>query len=134
MRPAAARMAVSRVSCIRSPPRRRRPPTAADTSLSFWGSPCAAWADTMSAHGRLMLTVAVAPPDAGAGSACACKRLPEGLPPAFVFVGEIVALAEDGRPVFNDLLFGWRQTSYVAEAQAISYVADCLGSSRYKWR
>jgi bifunctional non-homologous end joining protein LigD len=31
-----------------------------------------------------------------------------------VFDGEIVALDEDGRPAFNDLLFGRREPSYVA--------------------
>ena len=42
------------------------------------------------------------------------ERLLEGLPAGFVFDGEIVALDEDGRPIFNDLLFGRREPVYVA--------------------
>jgi bifunctional non-homologous end joining protein LigD len=38
----------------------------------------------------------------------------DALPPGYVFDGEIVALDEDGRPAFNDLLFGRREPSYVA--------------------
>src|SRR6266516_2216634 len=41
------------------------------------------------------------------------ERLLEGLPAGFVFDGEIVALDEDGRPIFNDLLFGRREPVYV---------------------
>jgi bifunctional non-homologous end joining protein LigD len=42
------------------------------------------------------------------------ERLLNALPPGFVFDGEIVALDRDGRPRFNDLLFGRREPSYVA--------------------
>jgi ATP dependent DNA ligase domain len=35
-------------------------------------------------------------------------------PPGYIFDGEIVALDGDGRRVFNDLLFGRREPSYVA--------------------
>ncbi len=35
------------------------------------------------------------------------------LPPAYVFDGEIVALADDGRPMFNDLMFGRREPVFV---------------------
>jgi ATP-dependent DNA ligase len=42
------------------------------------------------------------------------ERLLEGLPPGYVFDGEIVALDEQGRLVFNDLLFGRREPVYVA--------------------
>ncbi len=48
---------------------------------------------------------------------CRLRRfepLLDALPPGFVFDGEIVALDEDGRPAFNDLLFGRREPSYVA--------------------
>jgi hypothetical protein len=45
------------------------------------------------------------------------ERLLEGLPPGYVFDGEIVALDEDGRPRFNDLLFGRREPVYVASAR-----------------
>jgi bifunctional non-homologous end joining protein LigD len=38
----------------------------------------------------------------------------ESLPPGYVFDGEIVALDADGRPMFNDLLFGRREPVYVA--------------------
>ena len=44
------------------------------------------------------------------------ERLLDALPPGYVFDGEIVALDRDGRPRFNDLLFGrgspptWRST------------------------
>jgi ATP-dependent DNA ligase len=41
-------------------------------------------------------------------------RLLRMLPPGCVFDGEIVALDEGGRPVFNDLMFGRREPSYVA--------------------
>ncbi len=37
------------------------------------------------------------------------ERLLEALPPGYVFDGEIVALDEQGRPRFNDLLFGRRE-------------------------
>ncbi len=42
---------------------------------------------------------------------CRLRRfepLLDALPPGFVFDGEIVALDEDGRPRFNDLLFARR--------------------------
>ncbi len=42
------------------------------------------------------------------------QALLDALPPGYVFDGEIVALDEDGRPRFNDLLFGRREPSYVA--------------------
>jgi bifunctional non-homologous end joining protein LigD len=42
------------------------------------------------------------------------ERLLESLPPGYVFDGEIVALDADGRPMFNDLLFGRREPCYVA--------------------
>src|SRR6266516_2972224 len=48
---------------------------------------------------------------------CRLKRfetLLDALPPGFVFDGEIMALDEDGRPRFNDLLFGRREPVYVA--------------------
>jgi len=35
------------------------------------------------------------------------------LPNGYVFDGEIVALDDDGRPMFNDLMFGRREPSYV---------------------
>ena|SRR2546428_3437539 len=37
----------------------------------------------------------------------------DALPPGYVFDGEIVALADDGRPMFNDLLFGRREPVFV---------------------
>ena len=37
------------------------------------------------------------------------ERLLETLPQGCVFDGEIVALDETGRPIFNDLLFGRRE-------------------------
>jgi bifunctional non-homologous end joining protein LigD len=37
----------------------------------------------------------------------------EILPSGYVFDGEIVALGDDGRPVFNDLLFGRREPVFV---------------------
>jgi ATP-dependent DNA ligase len=39
------------------------------------------------------------------------ERLLDALPPGFVFDGEIVALDGDGRPRFNDLMFGRREPS-----------------------
>src|SRR6266536_739179 len=42
------------------------------------------------------------------------RHLLDVLPPGYVFDGEIVALDEDGRPRFNDLLFGRREPVYVA--------------------
>src|SRR6266536_2706323 len=39
------------------------------------------------------------------------EPLLDTLPPGFVFDGEIVALDRDGRPRFNDLLFGRRTRS-----------------------
>jgi bifunctional non-homologous end joining protein LigD len=42
------------------------------------------------------------------------EPLLDALPPGFVFDGEIVALDGDGRPMFNDLLFGRREPTYVA--------------------
>jgi ATP-dependent DNA ligase len=42
------------------------------------------------------------------------EPLLDGLPGGFVFDGEIVALDGDGRPRFNDLMFGRREPSYVA--------------------
>jgi bifunctional non-homologous end joining protein LigD len=42
------------------------------------------------------------------------RHLLDALPPGYVFDGEIVVLDEDGRPAFNDLLFGRREPSYVA--------------------
>jgi hypothetical protein len=44
---------------------------------------------------------------------CADAGPSSGPAPAFVFDGEIVALDRDGRPIFNDLLFGRRQPVYV---------------------
>ncbi len=41
------------------------------------------------------------------------KGLLDILPRGFVFDGEIVALDERGRPVFNDLLFGRREATYI---------------------
>src|SRR5205823_12647971 len=42
------------------------------------------------------------------------ETLLDALPPGYVFDGEIVALDEQGRPRFNDLLFGRREPVYVA--------------------
>jgi bifunctional non-homologous end joining protein LigD len=42
------------------------------------------------------------------------ETLLDALPPGFMFDGEIVALDEQGRPRFNDLLFGRREPCYVA--------------------
>ena len=42
------------------------------------------------------------------------EPLLDALPPGHVFDGEIVALDGDGRPRFNDLLFGTREPAYVA--------------------
>ncbi len=42
------------------------------------------------------------------------RHLLDALPAGYVFDGEIVALDEDGRPRFNDLLFRRREPSYVA--------------------
>src|SRR6266542_3844035 len=42
------------------------------------------------------------------------EPLLDALPPGYVFDGEIVALDEDGRPIFSDLLFGRREPVYVA--------------------
>jgi bifunctional non-homologous end joining protein LigD len=42
------------------------------------------------------------------------RHLLDALPPGYVFDGEIVALDGDGRPRFNDLLFGRREPAYVA--------------------
>src|SRR5262249_18303428 len=42
------------------------------------------------------------------------ERLLDALPAGYVFDGEIVALDDAGRPVFNDLLFGRHDPVYVA--------------------
>jgi bifunctional non-homologous end joining protein LigD len=42
------------------------------------------------------------------------ETLLDALPPGFMFDGEIVALDEQGRPRFNDLLLGRREPVYVA--------------------
>jgi bifunctional non-homologous end joining protein LigD len=42
------------------------------------------------------------------------NSLLDALPGGYVFDGEIVALDEDGRPRFNDLMFGGREPVYVA--------------------
>jgi bifunctional non-homologous end joining protein LigD len=42
------------------------------------------------------------------------ERLLETLPQGCVFDGEIVVLDETGRPIFNDLLFGRREPTYIA--------------------
>jgi bifunctional non-homologous end joining protein LigD len=42
------------------------------------------------------------------------ETLLDTLPTGHVFDGEIVALDENGRPMFNDLLFGRREPVYVA--------------------
>ncbi len=42
------------------------------------------------------------------------ETLLDALPPGYIFDGEIVALDGDGRPRFNDLLFGRREPPYVA--------------------
>jgi len=42
------------------------------------------------------------------------ERLLDALPVGCVFDGEIVALDDGGRPVFNDLMFGRRAPTYVA--------------------
>jgi bifunctional non-homologous end joining protein LigD len=42
------------------------------------------------------------------------QHLLDALPAGYVFDGEIVALDEDGRPRFNDLLFGRREPVFVA--------------------
>jgi bifunctional non-homologous end joining protein LigD len=42
------------------------------------------------------------------------ETLLDALPPGYLFDGEIVALDQQGRPVFNDLLFGRREPTYVA--------------------
>jgi bifunctional non-homologous end joining protein LigD len=42
------------------------------------------------------------------------ESLLDTLPTRFVFDGEIVALDDGGRPVFNDLMFGRRAPVYVA--------------------
>jgi ATP-dependent DNA ligase len=42
------------------------------------------------------------------------EALLDALPPGYVFDGEIVALDRNGRPRFNDLLFGRREPTYVA--------------------
>jgi bifunctional non-homologous end joining protein LigD len=41
-------------------------------------------------------------------------RLLDRLAAGCVFDGEIVALDESGRPIFNDLLFGRREPTYIA--------------------
>src|SRR5262249_46937010 len=42
------------------------------------------------------------------------EALLDALPAGYVFDGEIVALDETGRPIFNDLLFGRREPTYIA--------------------
>jgi bifunctional non-homologous end joining protein LigD len=42
------------------------------------------------------------------------EPLLDTLPAGYVFDGEIVALDETGRPIFNDLMFGRREPTYVA--------------------
>jgi len=42
------------------------------------------------------------------------ERLLDGLPPGHILDGEIVALDDTGRPMFNDLMFGRREPVYVA--------------------
>jgi ATP-dependent DNA ligase len=42
------------------------------------------------------------------------QHLLDALPAGHVFDGEIMALDEDGRPRFNDLLFGRREPVFVA--------------------
>jgi len=57
------------------------------------------------------------------------ERLLDGLPTGYVFDGEIVALDDDGRPVFNDLLFGRRPAVYVAfDVMVANSLGSCGGT------
>jgi hypothetical protein len=66
------------------------------------------------------------------------ETLLDALPPGYIFDGEIVALDEDGRPVFNDLLFGRREPVYVAFDILIADGEDVraapLKKRKVRWR
>ncbi len=55
------------------------------------------------------------------------ESLLDTLPAGYVFDGEIVALDDGGRPVFNDLLFGRRAPVYVAFDVLIADGEDVRG-------
>ena len=57
------------------------------------------------------------------------EALLDGLPAGFVLDGEIVALDDTGRPVFNDLMFGRRAPVYVPFDVLIADGEDVRGES-----
>jgi bifunctional non-homologous end joining protein LigD len=56
------------------------------------------------------------------------EPLLDALPARYVFDGEIVALDEHGRPVFNDLMFGRREPVYVPFDVLIADGEDVRGA------